>query len=229
MSHYKSLALALPLALSVAGSAVASPRPIGIFATDSFGWSGTVYEYGSLADAQSGTNWISENQLGSEPVDLFINNGAMGFGPNYQYANLIGGPSNYVFLNDLDSSTDTSINFTYIETSAGIFDVTVDLEGSDPNGLDYMLDVTALGVAGTLSSGWLFSDSNPTGVSGSFNGIIDDGTEFYSFELAFDMNGNSEFGSNFAAVPTPATLLLFGAGLLGLAGARTLNGRRSNS
>jgi hypothetical protein len=227
MSNHKSLALALPLALSFAGSAVASP--VGLFTTDSFGWSGTVYEYGSIDDAQSGTNWISETELSSEPVDLFINNGSMGFGADFQYANLIGGPDNYVFLYDIDSSTDTSIDFSYIETSAGIFDITVELEGSDPNGLDYMLDVTALGVAGTLSSGWLFSESDPTGVSGSFDGIIDDGTEFYSFELAFDMNGNGQFGSNFAAVPTPTTLLLLGAGLLGLTGARTLNARRSHS
>lgn len=223
MSHLKSFALAAPLALTLAGPAVAGPQ--GLFTTDSFGWSGTVYEYDSLADAQSGTNWVSMSDLPSQPVDIFINNGAEGFGADYQYANLIF--DTYVFLNDMDSSTDTYIDFSYVETSAGVFDVTVELDGSDPGGLDYMLDLTATGVAGTLSSGWLFSDSDPTGVSGMFAGVIDAGTEYYSFELAFDMNGNGQMGSNFAAVPTPATLLLLGTGLLGLVGARSLrSGRR---
>lgn len=204
ISRLKTLALSLPIALAFVSQADASP--IGAFISDSFSYSGVVREYGSLSDAQNGDNQIgSDFSIGSQPLDLFINNGITGFGSD---SNLIVdfdplrdpsfSPS--LRLYDSDSSTDTFISFSFSD-AGGVNNFTLNLEGENtdsPNDLskfptvpnptagsfiEYALNVTATVPNASPIPGteFWFSSDFPTQVSGSFNGIFESSGTSASF------------------------------------------------
>jgi hypothetical protein len=189
LSHRKTT-LSLSLAFSVVSTAAAGP--VGVFTTNTFGFSGTVTEYASQADFDSDQNG-TDSPISFRPVDIFINNGVAGFSSSLYdptYANVI--LASDLVLYDVDSSTDTSIGFSFVETVSGSYDITLNLAGSNSDWnndlstlptvpapaawpptetrsfLDYSLDVTALGVGGTLYPQGLFSDSNPAVSRGAF-------------------------------------------------------------
>ncbi len=127
--RYFAIVAAFGLLLAVTGTAEAVSG--GSIITDRFGYSGTVYRYGSLSDAQSDTNRIDTVLVGDRDLSLWVvkndpavySDSNIVMGSWWYSADSSGNPGwgntrgntgvGFMQIYDIDGSTDTNIDMAF--------------------------------------------------------------------------------------------------------------------
>lgn len=128
----RALVSCVMVAMAVGLATTAAAAPIGGWvSTDRFGYTGTVVRYGSLADAQTGTNPMSTTAIGNRDLSLYVVDNAPAFDSDFNgvmgswwyttdpsgsagYGNTTGNSGRgFVQLYDGDASTDTTVDMAF--------------------------------------------------------------------------------------------------------------------